>query len=335
MFSLQKTQVVKAKNDGSFISSIITVMLSEYLVLLLCLLYFVIMALFEPKIASGTNMLNIFSSMLPLLLLAVGQTFVLIIGGIDLSIPSIVSLVSVVGASIMSNETGYLAESSIAVPIGVIAMFAVGSAIGWINGISVTTFHMPPFIVTLTMMLFVGGAAIWYAKSTPIYGLPDAFTAMASDSVSVLFVVAVTICAHFLLNHSLFGKRIFAIGTNEKAALISGIPVNRSIIWVYIISGSFAVMGSILLTAQLETGSPVLGEKMLLDVVGAVIIGGTSLFGGKGKIIWTVFGVLFITLIDNSLNLMNFSYFTIMMVKGAFILFAALIDSLRKKARHA
>jgi ribose transport system permease protein len=121
------------------------------------------------------------------------------------------------------------------------------------------------------------------------------------------------------------------VGHNPKASLISGVPVNRVIVSAYVLSGCLAALAAVVYTGQAETGSPVLGQRMLLDIIGATVIGGTSLFGGKGKIVWTLCGVVFIKLLDNSLNLLDLSYFSIMMVKGGVILFAALMDSLRNK----
>jgi ribose/xylose/arabinose/galactoside ABC-type transport system permease subunit len=305
--------------------------LSEYFVLYLCIVYFIVVSLITPNFFSVLNIQGIISNMLPLLLLAIGQTFVLITGGIDLSLPSIASLASVLGASIMAADTGLLGGSSFAVPVAIIVMIFCGLLIGWINGICITKFHMPPFIVTLTLMLFISGVAVWYTKSTPIYGLPDSFLFLSNGYFSFIAVLLITIFAHFIMNSSLFGKRIFAIGTNMKASKVSGVPVVRSTILVYVISGLFAVLGAIFLTARLETGSPNLGDNMTLDVIGAAIIGGTSLFGGKGKVLWTVFGVLFIVLISNSLNLLNFTFFTIMIIKGLLILLAAVIDSVRTR----
>ena len=124
---------------------------------------------------------------------------------------------------------------------------------------------------------------------------------------------------------------MYAVGQNARAALVSGVPVGRVTIAAYVVSGVSAGLASVLLTGRLETGSPVLGREMLLDVIGATVIGGTSLYGGKGKILWTVFGVLFLTLIDSALNLLNCSHFVIMMVKGGVILFAATTDALRTR----
>jgi len=311
-------------------------LMSEYLVLYLCLLYFAVMSIIEPIFAGGENLANIFANMLPLLIIAAGQTVVLITGGIDLSVTSIVAVCSIVGASLITSDGGVLAGMPFGVGLTFIVMLLIGMFIGWLNGIAVTKFGMPPFIVTLTMMMAVSGFAIWYSKSLPIYNLPDSFVFLGRDAFFFIPYAAVVVgivlwLIHFMLNHTLFGRWIYSVGMNVKASQISGVPVHRTLIWVYVISAICGVIGAILLTGRLETGSPVMARGMFLDVVGAAVIGGTSLFGGKGKVVWTIFGVLFITLIDNSLNLLGLSYFTIMMVKGAIILIAAFTDSIRNR----
>lgn len=303
---------------------------SEYLILYLSLAYFLVMWPFTPQLASPGNLANLLSSMLPLLIVAVGQTLVLISGGIDLSATSIIALSSVMGAMAMNGENGWLAGSAWAMPAGLVLMIAVGGGVGGMNGLAVTRLFMPPFIVTLATMMFFSGFAIWLTASKTIYGLPPAFLALGKQMPLTLLVTALAVlAAHVLLRHSLYGRWLYAVGQNAKAARISGVPVNRVLVWTYILGGAYAALASVLYTGRLETGSPVLGQRILLDVIGAAVIGGASLFGGKGKVLWTVFGVLFIALIDNSLNLLGLSHFTIMMVKGGVILVAAFLDSVK------
>lgn len=152
--------------------------------------------------------------------------------------------------------------------------------------------------------------------------------------VTYPMVIAVTLAigAHVLLNRTVFGRQVLAIGMNRKAAEISGVPVRRVIVLVFMVSAICAAIGGILYSARLEAGRPTLGEgTFLLDVIGAAVIGGTSLFGGKAKIIWTVFGVLFFVLLSSALSAMNLSAFQVDMVKGAVILGAALLDVLRTR----
>lgn len=303
---------------------------SEYLILVLCIFYFAALAPFTPGFTSAENLRNIATAMLPLLVVATGQTLVLITAGIDLSVTSTIAMSSVVGAMVMTRDGGWLAQSSMAMPAALLVMLAVGMAIGALNGAIISKFRMPPFIVTLTTMMFFSGFAIWMTKSKAIYNLPQSFLVLGKNHFAAAAIaLAVAGIAHLLLNRMLLGRWLYAIGHNPNTALVSGVPVSRVIFMTYVLCGICAAVGAILISGRLETGSPVHWRNNLLDIIGATVIGGTSLYGGKGKVLWTLFGVLFLTLIDNSLNLLSLSHFTIMMVKGGVILLAALLDTLR------
>ena len=349
--------------------------LSDYFVLYLSLAYFLILVPFLPTLATPANLANLLSNMWPLLVVAVGQTFVLTIAGIDLSQGSVAGLTSVIGAmllataapaSVLANtpiwgvllteQGGLLAGAAYATAIGVAAMLAVAALIGLANGAAVAFLRMPAFMVTLVTMIGVGAFAIWLTQSNNIRELPESFVALGKGQlVSVYFgertepqiprrqlhdlvtwpmiiAIGVALVAHVALNRTVFGRYVFAIGINRKAAEISGVPVRRVIVTVFVISALCAAIASVLYTARLETGRPSLGAgNFLLDVIGATVIGGTSLFGGKAKILWTFFGVLFFVLLSNTLNLMNLSAFHIDMVKGGVILIAALLDVVRTR----
>ena len=303
---------------------------SEYLVLLLSLVYFIALAPFTPGFVTPGNLANILSTLLPLFVAAVGQTLVLIAGGIDLSVTSIIAITSVSGAAVMHVEG--LAGSPLAVPAGILTMLLIGALIGLLNGAAVTGFRMPAFIVTLTTMMFFSGLAIWLTQSRNIGNLPAAFNAIGGKTwLAFLVVAGLAGAVHWMLTRSLLGRWLYAVGHNARTSLISGVPVNGVIIAAYVASGVLAAVAAVLYTGQTESGSPVLAQRLLLDIVGATVIGGSSLFGGKGKVLWTLFGVLFIKVIDNSLNLLGLSHFSIMMVKGAVILLAAMMDSARNR----
>lgn len=310
--------------------------LSEYSVLFLALLYFLAVWPFVPELGTGENLTNLFSAMLPLLAVSIGQTVVLITGGIDLSVTSVIGLASVAGAWVMNGTTGLLAGSPWAVPAGIAAMLLVGVGVGLLNGAAVTAFDMPPFIVTLTMMMLVRGVAIYWTRSRNIIDLPEPFVALAQGSLlgipyALLVVGGLALLVHLMLSHTLAGRWLYAVGHNARASLISGVPVKRVTMFAYVVSSACAAVAAALYTARLETGKPTIAERILLDVVGAAVIGGTSLFGGKGRVLWTVFGVLLFALIDNTLNMLNLPYSAIMMVKGGVILLAAGVDLLRTK----
>lgn len=309
---------------------------SDDFVLYLCGLYYLLMCFLAPGFFSVNNSWNLLFNLLPLLIVAIGQTYVVLTAGIDLSAPSVIALTSVAGGYVMSADTALPISPAGAIILGLVVMVLTGAFTGWLNGLAVTKLGMPAFMVTLTTMIFFSGLAIWLTKSQNIYNLPESFVNLPYSTivfvpVPLLIGLFVAIVAHLILSKTLRGAWIYAVGLNPRVANLSGVRVHRTIIFTYVVSGICAALASVLYTARLETGSPVMGQNVLLDIIGAVVIGGTSLFGGKGKVKWTLYGVLFITLLDNSLNLMGLSYFLIMMVKGAVILLAALLNVLREK----
>jgi ribose/xylose/arabinose/galactoside ABC-type transport system permease subunit len=352
---------------------------SEYFILYISIAYFLILAIFKPALYQPANLSNMLANAWPLFAIATGQTFVLLIGGIDLSQTSVMAMTSVAGAVVMvesasatvlersplwghllTEEGGVLAGSAYAVAAAVLVMLLIGMFIGLLNGLAVARFNMPAFMVTLVSMTFFSAVAIYLTQSENIRGIPESFLKLGNGDIISLYVgekaskitrrdilsfitypalisMALGFVGHILLTRTVLGRQIYAVGANRAAAAVSGVPVKRVIVLVFVISGFCAAVASILYTARLEAGRPTLGENLLLDVVGAAVIGGTSLFGGKGKIHWTFMGVLFFVLLSNSLNLLNLSAFYIDMVKGGIILLAALTDVTRTRllAREA
>lgn len=355
------------------------VLLSEYFILYLLITYFIILIPFLPTIATPSNITNLLSNTWPLLAVAIGQTFVLIIAGIDLSQGAVIGLTSVVGAVIMATQAspevlsnsplwgtllteqgGLLAQSDWAVPVGILAMLGVGALVGFLNGFLISRFNMPAFMVTLVALTFFSAFAIFLTHSENIRNLPESYIQLGKgDLASIYFgekaesqiprkeiyslitypmVIALGLAftANFLLRRTVFGRHLYALGMNRNAAQVSGVPINRTLILAYVVSGVCATIGGILYSARLEAGRPTLGSgTFLLDVIGATVIGSTSFNGGKGKITWTFLGVIFFVLLSNSLNLMRLSSFHIDMVKGAVILTAALIDVVRTRLAAA
>jgi ribose/xylose/arabinose/galactoside ABC-type transport system permease subunit len=326
--------------------------------------------LLEPR-----NISNQLSNVWPLLAVAIGQTFVIIIAGIDLSLGATMGFASVAGAIVMTNaadklllgasplwgnllteQGGVLANHPAAMIVAVLVMIGCGVAIGLLNGYFIARFKVPAFMMTLVTLMFFSSAAIWITQSQNVVNLPESFTELGSgDIVSVYFgekatpeikrreilpfvtypmviSLALAAFAHLLLSRTVFGRHVYAVGNNPKAAEISGVPVRRTIILVFAIAGLCAAVAAILYSARLEGGRPTIGGgSVLLDIIGATVIGGTSLAGGKGKITWTFVGVLFFVLLSNTLNYMRLSAFHIDVVKGAIILAAALLDVLRTR----
>lgn len=311
-------------------------LLSEHAVLALATAAALLFWAAVPGFATPANAANIGSNLLPLLALAIGQTIVLIGGGIDLSVTSTIALASVAGAAVMTGDGGPLAGSPLAVPAAVAAMLGVGLAVGLVNGIAVVRLGMPAFMVTLAAMMMAGGLAVRATRSQKIYGLPDAFLALADGRwlgvpIGVWVVGPLALGAHVVLSRTVAGRWLYAVGRNRRAAWISGVPVGLVVAGSYLAVGGCNAVGSMVYTARLMTGSPEIAPRILLDVIAACVIGGTSLFGGRGTVAGTMYGVLFIAVIDNGLNLMNLSNFMIMVVKGGVILLAALLDAERAR----
>jgi ribose/xylose/arabinose/galactoside ABC-type transport system permease subunit len=307
--------------------------LGDWGIALLSLVYLLALAPFVPGFLSAPNLGNVVSNVLPLLAVALGQTLVLVTGGIDLSVTATIALASVAGAKVMTESGGALPGNA---ALGIAAMLAVGIGVGLVNGIAVARLRMPPFLATLAVMTFASGFAIYWTRSQGISGLPASFSALGGTALggapaSLLVVAPLAIGAHMVLSRTVFGRWLYAVGGNPRAARVSGVPVERVLVLTYAACGLCAAVAAVLYSARLETGSPVLGQRIFLDVIGGAVIGGTSLFGGRGTVRGTVFGVLFITLVDNSLNLMGRSSFTILMVKGGVILAAAVLDALRER----
>jgi ribose/xylose/arabinose/galactoside ABC-type transport system permease subunit len=333
-----------AAERGSWLRRLL---LSEYLVLLLTALYVLVMLPFAPEIATVDTWRDILGAMMPLLIVATGQAFVLIVAGIDLSATSNLAISSVLAAAVMTTAGGPLAGAPawLAIGAGVLTFAAVGSAIGALNGACTTRFNMPPFIVTLTTMMFFSGLAIWVTTlltddGSSIGSLPQGFAFLGQGRVmgvpfSILIALVVCAGAHLVLSRTLYGRWLFAIGVNPRAAEVSGVPVRRVVFWAYVIGGFCAGIAAVVYTARLETGTPVLGQRILLDVVGAAVIGGVSLFGGKGKVLWVAFGALFLTVVDKGLSLLGLSLASVFAIKGAVILAAAIADAQRQRLARA
>jgi ribose/xylose/arabinose/galactoside ABC-type transport system permease subunit len=340
---------------GSIVGFFKRLLLSENFTLYLCITYFVVLIPFVPLIASGTNLGNLLSNIWPLYLVAIGQTFVLIIGGIDLSQGAIVSVTSVVGAmfiaekvdpvvfskapiwgSIVFENGGLFAHTPVGIPVAILAMLLTGVLIGLLNGSAIAFFHIPPFMVTLVSQTLFAALAIYITKSENVINLPKNFEAIGTGgwgliSYAMIATIIIALISHFVLSRTIYGRWLYAVGTNLRAAVVSGVPTRRVVILAYTISGLCAGIASVIYSSRMMNGRPTLGEPILLDIIGGAVIGGSSLSGGKGKVLWTLFGVLFLQLLGNSLRLLNVDVFSTEVVKGAVILLAALIDVTRTR----
>jgi ribose transport system permease protein len=296
-------------------------------------LMFIIYSVASPHFLTTGNITNVLVQSAPLLILASGQTFALLMGGLDLSQGSIISLVSVVTATIMMNYG--------IVPAAVIGL-ASGVLVGIANGLLIGRARIQPFIVTLGMLYMIAGAALVVSGGSTIFGLPqpdvDIFFWFGGGfigpfPVPLIIAVILVAIAYFILTRTPIGRHIYAIGGSEQVALMSGINVVRTKIFIYFMSGTFAAIAGFLLSGRVISGQPLLGSgDLLLQSIGAVIIGGTSIFGGRGGVLRTVLGVLVIAFMVNGLNLLAISTFTQQVIVGAIIILSAWANAFRRGA---
>jgi inositol transport system permease protein len=264
-------------------------------------------------------------------ILAFGVTFVIIAGGIDLSLGSLVAVCGVVVALLSQNN-----EYSLW--LAIIGTLIAGIALGALNGIIVVLTKVPPFIVTLGTMTIGRGVALILSKGRPISDLNESLNFLGNGdlfgiTIPILFLVLSYATCHILLTKTIFGRYVKAIGGNEMASYVAGVRVNRIKLYVYMISGLFAALAGILLTARINTGQPNAGLGFELDAIAAVIIGGTSTRGGKGTITGTLLGVLFIGVINNGLDLINVSAYWQQVIMGGIIILAVVLDGLYQKLK--
>jgi ribose/xylose/arabinose/galactoside ABC-type transport system permease subunit len=251
------------------------------------------------------------------------MTMVILTEGIDLSVGSVVALAGVVGADLIA--------SGVPLPVAVLAAVAAGALVGLFNGASIVYLRVAPFIATLATMTAVRGLAYLYTDGVSVGNLPDTFTRWGNGRIGPLpipvLVAAVVVAGTWLLlSRTVFGRRVYAVGGNEEAARLSGVRVGRIKIGVYTLMGALAALGGVMLAARLGAGDPKAGQLFELTAIAAVVVGGTSLSGGRGTVIGTVLGALIIGVLDNGLVLLDVSAFYQMVVKGLVILAAVALD---------
>lgn len=295
--------------------------------IIMCILF----AVFNPVFLSLGNIMNIVRQISFNAILAMGMTMVIITGGIDLSVGSVLAIAAVVSASFIKSASPILP-----MPAALLIGLLIGAVCGLFNGVFVTKGKLPPFIVTMVMMTIARGAAQLFTKGRPVSGLLPEFTYLGAGfflgiPVPIYILLVVVAVSHFILNNTRLGRYIYAVGGNEMAAEASGIKVHRIKLFAYIYSGILAALVGMILTARLNSASPVVGSGYELDAIAASVIGGTSMEGGRGKVIGVLMGALIIGTISNGLDILNVSSYWQQIVKGLIILVAVLID--RKGAR--
>ena len=296
---------------------------SDYAIFLALGLECLILAIASPAFFSTENVMNVLRQNAFTAIVSAGMTFVILTAGIDLSVGSVVGLSGVLCADVLVHGHGIAA--------GVLAGVAAGVVVGAINGWITTRIRIPSFIVTLAMMMVARGAALKFTDARTIAGLPPSFSVFGDNAASVAMIASVFVVSWIVLTRTPFGRHVYAIGGNADAAWLSGVRVNRVEFAVYVICGAAAGIAGVLSASRLHIGYPRAGEFAELDSIAAVVVGGTSLFGGRGTIWGTLAGVFFIGVLNNGLNLFNVSPYDQMIAKGAVLAVAASIDRLRRR----
>ena len=282
----------------------------------------VILAIASPVFATSANLLNVALATSVTALLAAGQTFVIILAEIDLSVGAILGFSAAITAMVLRHHSTIT---------GIVVGLAVGAAAGLINGLLVTKTRMPSFIATLATLSILSGLALQLTQGNPVsvtdYNFQNIGQArIAGIPTPVWIMIVVFVIFGILLARTRFGRYAYATGDNAEAAKLSGISVDRVKILAFVISGALAALAGFIVTARLSTAEPTAGTGLELEAIAAVIIGGTSLAGGRGDLLGTIVGALILGVIDNGMNLLNVNPFLQDVVKGVVILFAVLLD---------
>ncbi|MEK4494430.1 ribose ABC transporter permease [Ureibacillus sp. FSL W8-0352] len=293
------------------------------------ILLIIVVSILNPSFLTISNIFNVLRQVSISAIIAFGMTFVILTGGIDLSVGSTLALTGAVAASLLAGGFDPILSMGIALILGLI--------LGGINGVIITKGKVAPFIATLATMTVYRGLTLVYTNGKPISGLGDHasfqlfgkgyFLGIPIPVITTLITFGIL---YFILHKTTFGRRVYAVGGNEEAAKLSGINADRVKIAVYAISGFLAALSALILTSRLNSAQPTAGQSYELDAIAAVVLGGTSLNGGKGWIFGTLIGALIIGVLNNGMNLIGVSSFWQQVVKGIVILLAVLLD--RKKS---
>ena len=287
----------------------------------------------SPVFLTVSNFLNVFQQISINFVVAVGMTFVIISGGIDLSVGSNIALSGLLMGILMKNY-------GVPVPVTILACILFSGLIGLVNGALISFLDLPPFIATLGMMSIVRGAAYTVTAGQPIYTFPRGFTAVASrvggfPLYTMLILLAVFLLGWYILRYTRMGRFTYAIGGNENCAKLSGINLKKVKCFVYVVSGLCCGVAALLLSSRLDSAVPTNADGQEMDAIAAVVIGGTSMSGGEGSMFGTLIGILIIGIIANGLNLLGVAQGPQKMVKGLIIVIAVIIDVIRRRASQS
>lgn len=293
-----------------------------------------------PNFLKAENLLNIANQIAVIAILAAGMTLVIITGGIDLSVGSLIALAAVVAALLVRNFAGAEQATAAGMVLSCLAAVLACGLVGMLTGLAVTRFAVPPFIVTLGVMLMASGAAYMLSGGESVYQLPDAFVWLGRGADlfgvpnAVVLMLLLYAAAHVVMTRTTFGRYVYAVGGNAEAARLAGVRVPAVVALVYAVNALLAGLGGVVMASQLKSGSPTYGQMYELYVIAAAVVGGTSLSGGEGRVLGTLVGAFVIAVIQNGMNLTNVESYTQRVVLGAIIVAAVLIDRWKKPARR-
>ncbi len=285
-----------------------------------------VLAVLSPHFLTADNLLNVTLQASITAIIAVGMTFVILSGGIDLSVGSVVAMAGVLGALGAKGSPAVLAPL-----VAVVLAVAFGAASGGLAGLLVTRFRVAPFIATLALMTIWRGAAFMTTNGRPVWELPPSFAALGGGRLlgvpaPTWIMVLVYTVAHVVLRHARFGRHVYAVGGNAEAARLAGIRTRRVLGAVYVACGALAGLSGVLLASRMNSGQPNAGLMYELDVIAAVVVGGTSISGGRGSVARTLVGAMLIAVLRNGLNLLDVSSYVQQVVVGVVIVLAVLAD---------
>lgn len=306
----------------------LTVVLLKYSFPIIFVALLLYLSFATPKFLTVSNVINVLRQVSYQGIIAVGMTMVLILGQIDMSIGSIVAFAAVVNAILL--------KYGVAIPLSIIITLAISSLWGLLNGYVMARFRLHAFLVTMATMTLIRGVTYTLTSGYPVGGLPQGFFAYGAGQIGfvplpVLYMFIIFAIGVFVLGATTFGRSIYAIGGNEDAARLSGINVLRVKVSVFVVSAFVSAISGLVLSSRLMAGSPEIGIGWELDVIAAVIIGGTSMFGGEGKLSGTFLGVLFIGVLSNGMVLLDITPYMQLVVRGLVILSAVVLNSLQEK----
>ena len=313
--------------------------LSKFQSLIALIILCLVISLLSDKFLTATNAWNVMRQISVNICISVGMTLVVLTAGIDLSIGSVLALCGAITAGLLKNGIE-MPSSNLYIGFTIlgatVAGLLVGSLLGWFNGWTITKFKVPPFVATLAMLTIARGLTMLWTKGFPITGLGENFAHLGTGwllgiPLPVWISGVIVFIAVVITNKTKLGRYIYAIGGNESAATLSGINIKKIKIAVYTIAGALAGVGGLLVTSRLDAAQPNAGTGYELDSIAAVVIGGTSLSGGRGSVLGTVLGAIIIGVLNNGLVLLNVSPFWQQVVKGFVILTAVVIDKANSK----